>query len=171
MEESEWRIDSKRKERKKKEEKIEIRFVSIIQRRNSRFALGPFVLCIHVHVYVGIGYRVRLDRYVEITVCLRRTFGTIVLKGVRSKECAYLRWMQTMAWKEPMARRIVRQVIQGSLRRCSTVPWNFKSKSHPLSDKFRYSPFPPRPIPPSISERPCKWIGLEINAMADQRRR
>ena len=84
------RVKDRFEEERKKEEKIEIRFVSIIQRRNSRFALGPFVLCIHVHVYVGIGYRVRLDRYVEITVCLRRTFGTIVLKGVRSKECAYL---------------------------------------------------------------------------------
>lgn len=81
--------ERKKKEGRKNRNKI-ILFVSIIQRRNSRFALGPFVLCIHVHVYVGIGYRVRLDRYVEITVCLRRTFGTIVLKGVRSKECAYL---------------------------------------------------------------------------------
>lgn len=81
--------ERKKKEGRKNRNKI-ILIVSIIQRRNSRFALGPFVLCIHVHVYVGIGYRVRLDRYVEITVCLRRTFGTIVLKGVRSKECAYL---------------------------------------------------------------------------------
>lgn len=40
-------------------------------------------------VRIGIGYRVRLGRYLEIRVCLRRTFGTIVLKGA-DKECAYL---------------------------------------------------------------------------------
>ena len=44
-----------------------------------------FVLLVHI----GIGYRVRLGRYLEIRVCLRRTFGTIVLKGA-DKERAYL---------------------------------------------------------------------------------
>lgn len=81
--------DSKRK----KEEKVEIRFVSI----TSKFAIRPRPICpihthiyIYIHIYISIGYRVELGRYVEITVCLRRTFGTIVLKGVGSKERAYL---------------------------------------------------------------------------------